>query len=90
MSGKYDNSRREEAAKQRRLRLALEQSRRGIRSREGRPRKERRAAERDKLLPADRVCPKCGKMKLRSKQWVVDAAAGVMCIGCFRTRFNEE
>lgn len=50
---------------------------------EGRPRRERRREARERLLPTDRMCPKCGRVFLRSRQWV--ERNGVMqCVGCDR------
>jgi rubredoxin len=49
----------------------------------GRPRSERRAEARARLLPEPRVCPTCGVVKPRSKQWVVRGSI-VQCLSCDR------
>jgi rubredoxin len=49
----------------------------------GRPRSERRAEARARLLPEPRVCPTCGMAKPRSKQWVVRENI-VQCLSCDR------
>jgi len=51
---------------------------------EGVARSARRAAARDALLPADRKCPVCGIVKLKSRQWVVGRhdLYEAVCKGC--------
>lgn len=52
--------------------------------REGRPLAERRAEAREAALPADRVCPLCRALKLKSRQWVV-TKEGPICLSCHRS-----
>ena len=47
-------------------------------------RAERRHVARQLLLPPDRVCPLCGEVKIKSKQWVVLPSSGLMCLSCWR------
>lgn len=51
--------------------------------RPSRPRKERREAQREAVIPKSRICPLCDKLKLRSKQWV-SLGTGAVCLSCFR------
>jgi hypothetical protein len=47
----------------------------------GRPRAERRREIREKLLPESRICPICGEVRLKSKQWVTSNSV-IMCKSC--------
>lgn len=55
--------------------------------REGRDKRDRRAAIRNSALPPDRVCPLCNKIKLSSRSWVVGKHAqyDAICRSCFYT-----
>ena len=64
-------------------------------SRAGRPRAERRRINREAMLPVDRVCPVCKKIKASSRCWVVaESVTGVttvelnghqaVCLSCYR------
>ena len=66
------------------LRKQLDDANSVVLPHEGRPRSERRAERREALLPADRTCPRCGKVKLKSRQWVCKEGL-VMCLTCWRT-----
>jgi hypothetical protein len=48
----------------------------------GRTRAERKRDQREAALPADRTCPTCGKVKLKSRQWVILGNI-VQCKSCF-------
>lgn len=62
------------------LKRTLEEIRREPRV--GRPRSERRREARERKLPLDRRCPECGRVRLRSRQWVcVDGVA--KCKSCW-------
>lgn len=50
----------------------------------GRPRKQRRAAQREAALPGDRMCRGCGGIFLRSRQWVVIRGVA-RCLKCNRS-----
>lgn len=77
----YDSSKRKERALNRALRNVLDDEVRPI---EGKPRSERRREHRESLLPNDRKCPLCSKIKLKSRQWViVDELA--ICLSCHRS-----
>lgn len=54
-------------------------------ARTGLPRAERRRLAREKLLPKNRICPYCSKLKINSKQWIVTPDYGPVCISCNRT-----
>jgi len=75
MTRKYSNKLRNEHKRVRDLKRTLQHaqklSKAYLASVEGKPRKERRAIARDKLLPQDRRCPKCMDVKTNSRQWVV-------------------
>lgn len=45
--------------------------------------KRKRRAEK---IPANRVCPGCGKVKLSSKSWVLRQGKPAVCRGCDRRR----
>lgn len=77
--GAYKISVFREAARQ--LREATEASRE---RREARPRHVRRRERREAALPEPRVCPACGEVKLRSRQWVILSNGRAICLGCLR------
>ena len=86
MTRRYDNSLR----KMRSLALAWERqkAREDRKSRAGCPRSEIQQEKRLSLLPKDRRCPVCGKIRLRSRQWVFKY--GVMCLSCYRKEKTDE
>jgi transcription elongation factor Elf1 len=54
-----------------------------VKTREVLTRAEYKKRAREKSLPRDRICPKCGNRKFESRQWVV-SLDGVMCRICWR------
>jgi hypothetical protein len=87
---KYDASRRREMAA---LRNAARQRETDRREERRETRKERVARLRQRALDVacpDRRCPRCGRTKIRSRQWVLDFAPGSwtltrppLCRACF-------
>ncbi len=56
----------------------------GTGPRGGRDRAERRWRRRLKLLPVDRICPKCGRGPIiKSRSWVVRSDGSVECRSCY-------
>lgn len=49
----------------------------------GQPRHIRRQQARRKALPSDLKCPQCGKVKSKSRQWVVIKKKAI-CLACHR------
>ena len=57
--------------------------RRHKKQKDTRTRSERRADNRQKILPKDRRCPVCKKIKVNSRRWVaVDGKC--VCLSCYR------
>jgi len=52
-----------------------------------RTKKERRAAQREARLPKNRVCPKCTRVVVESRRWVVKDDV-VVCRSCWK-RYYE-
>ncbi len=52
-----------------------------------RTRKERRAATREVLLPADRVCPRCTDVVTSSRRWVVKDGI-IVCKSCWMRHYK--
>lgn len=44
--------------------------------------REYKRAQRNKKIPADRVCPGCGKVKPNSKSWVLRSGKPARCRTC--------
>lgn len=66
------------------LRATLKELKRAQRAeREHKSRRTYRQAQRATGIPADRRCPDCGKIKLKSKQWVMQDGI-VTCLSCWR------
>jgi len=51
--------------------------------RKGIPRKERRLAKRLAMLPQDRICKSCGRIRLKSKAWVMQKGFIPICRACY-------
>ena len=50
---------------------------------QGKPRRDRRAIARRKLIPNDCICPNCGEVVLESNRWVVTKPYAI-CKSCFQ------
>lgn len=50
---------------------------------QGRPQKIRRSMRRNALLPSTRICPKCFRVVVNSRRWVVLSNV-VCCLKCYR------
>jgi hypothetical protein len=71
------------------LRATLDEASADVKQRfEGRPRAERRREARERLLPADRRCPRCGVVVLESRRWVVVDGVAI-CLRCWRTAKDD-
>lgn len=56
---------------------------------EKKSRAARRRSARNYDLPKDRKCPDCGKVKLRSRQWVVIPDEDIKtCLSCYRKYYS--
>lgn len=72
------------------LKRTLEESKKVIQDNiidqpERKSRKARRKEQRSYDLPKDRRCPDCGKLKLKSRQWVVVEDEDIKtCLSCYR------
>lgn len=85
MTRKYDMTYRAAKKRYRDLRLALEdlEAKKKQAAKPKLSRAERRRLEREAVLPKDRKCPVCDRVKLKSAQW--QAFEGTMlCVGCAR------
>lgn len=88
MARRYDMTNRlikKAAADLKRTLQDLEEVSATLTRREGRPRKERRKARRLEMLPSSMRCPRCGEVKLNSRQWVVTDGAPC-CKACWMKR----
>ena len=70
------------------LKRAVEELKRVNRRRnsKGRPRSERRAEARRKLLPKNRIYPVCKNIITESRGWVLKHEDGPMCRSCYFKR----
>ena len=66
----------------------FEQMERSRAEKEGRPRAQRRAEARAKLLPTDRRCPECQQIVVNSRSWVVKDGV-VICRSCYYTELGK-
>lgn len=54
------------------------------------PRKMRRRLERLQKLPANRICERCGKLWLKSAQWVIQKNNIPICKRCYQSEKEIE
>lgn len=86
MPRKYNNSRKRQLATLNDLVKSLRPP--SLRA-EGRPRSERRAIAREKKIPKDRRCPRCGEVVLKSRSWVISSDNEAICLACHRKESKD-